>query len=111
MNCSDNAITIMPAAISVLKPPVSDEYGRWVGLLMANQPPLKRNPNEWPALEVAAASKSPPRSRGWRKSRPPGVEGGDAHEQKLDEEAHGQELDEAEAEVPQEDFPYGKNWL
>ena len=105
MNCSDNAITIMPAAISMLKLPVSDEHDRWVDLLMANRPPLKRDPAEWPALEVGAASRSPPRSRGWRRSRMPGVEGGDAHEQKIDEEARGQELDEAEEEPPHVEFP------
>ena len=50
---------------------------------MANQPPLKDSPTEWPTLGVGAASQPPPRSRKW--SRPPGVEGGDAHEPKLGE--------------------------
>ena len=36
INCSDDAITVMPAAISVLKLPESDEHDRWVDLLMAN---------------------------------------------------------------------------
>ena len=90
MNCSDDAITIMPAAISVLKLPESDEHDRWVDLLMANQPPLKDNSTEWPELEVGVASKPTPRSRKLSRSRPPGVEEGDAHEQKLDEEAREQ---------------------
>ena len=90
MNCSDDAITIMPAAISVLKLPESDEHDRWVDLLLANQPPLKDNSTEWPELEVGVASKPTPRSRKLSRSRPPGVEEGDAHEQKLDEEAREQ---------------------
>ena len=36
-NCSDNASLIMPAAISVLKPPASDEHDHWVDLLMASR--------------------------------------------------------------------------
>ena len=113
MNCSDNAITIMPAAISVLKLPVSDEQDNCVDLLMANQPPLKRDPDEWPTFEVGAASRSPPRSRGWRRSRTPGVEGGENHEQKLDEETREQEFDEVEgglAGAPRRGVSYGKDW-
>ena len=37
MDCSDNAITIMPAAISVPKLPESDEHDHWVDLLMAGR--------------------------------------------------------------------------
>ena len=37
-----------------------------------------------------------------------GVEGGDTHEQKLDEEARGQKLDEAEQEIPDADSPMEK---
>ena len=98
----------MPAATSVLKFQVSDEQDDCVDLLMANQPPLKRDPSEWPTLEVGAASRSPPRSRGWRRSRMSDVEGGENHEQKLDEETREQELDEAEGELPDEEFR--KDW-
>ena len=79
MNCSDTAITIMPAAISVLKLPVSDEHDHWVDLLMANRPSLKRDPAEWPTLGMGAASRSPPRPTGWRRSRMSGVEISDTH--------------------------------
>ena len=92
----------------MLKLPESDEHDRWVDLLMANQPPLKDNSTEWPDLEVGVASKPPPRSRKWSRSRPPGVEEGDAHEQKLDEEAREQKLDEAKEESPNVDLPIEK---
>ena len=63
MSRSDDAVTIMPAAISVLKLPASDEHNRWVDLLMAGNLPSQGSRKEWPDLEVGAAAKATPRSR------------------------------------------------
>ena len=96
MNRSDDAVTIMPAAISVLKLTASDEYNRWVDLLIADRPPSKDSPTEWPDLEVAVASKPTPRSRMWSRSRSSGAAGSGAHEQ---------QLDEVNEELPNDDVP------
>ena len=108
MNCSDDAITIMPAAISVLKLPESDKRDSWADLTMAKSPPLKDNSTEWPDLGVGAASKPTPRPRKWSRSRPPGVVEGGALEQELDEEAREQKLDVAKEGSPNADHPLEK---
>ena len=106
MNCSDDAIMIMPAAISVLKLPESDGYGRRAKLIMAKSPPLKEK--DWPDLGVGAASRPMPKSRKWSRPKPPGVEEGGAHERENDAEVREQKLDASEEESPNADQPLEK---
>ena len=96
VNCSDDVISIMPAAISVLKLPASNERDHWVDLLMASRS-LKSDTGEWPL--PSEASESPPRSRRWRKNRMQSAGWQDSPEQMLDEE---------EQEIPDVDFPMEK---
>ena len=83
MDSSDNANLIMPAAISVLKLPVSDERDHWVNLLMAGQP-LSSDAGKWPLPREV--SKSPPQPKGWRKQRMVVAGRQESPEQKLDDE-------------------------
>ena len=47
MDSSDSANLTMPAAISVLKLPVSDERDHWIDLLVAGRP-VGSDAGEWP---------------------------------------------------------------
>ena len=73
MSCSDDANTLMPAAISVLKLLGSDEQCRGVTSLMAELPQAKAE--EWPGVKAGAEAKSEPRSRGWTRHKMSGASG------------------------------------
>ena len=67
MSRSDNANTLMPAAVSVLKLLGSDGQSRGVTSLMAELPQVKAE--EWPGVKAGAEAKSEPRSRGWTRHK------------------------------------------
>ena len=95
MSRSDNADTVMPAAISVLKLAASDEHDRGVDLLTAGNPSQQGAPGEdWPDLQEGVAAKSTPKSRKWGIGRGSGAAGSGSH---------GQQPDAVEEKVPDDD--------
>ena len=98
MSCSDDANTLLPAAISVLKLLGGDEHCRGGTSIMAEPPQAKAA--VWPGVKAGAEGKSEPRSRGWTRHRMSGVGGGGPQGQVGGKKGHEQKLDASGDESP-----------
>ena len=98
MSCSDDANTLLPTAISVLKLLGSDEHCRGVQPIMAELPQAKAE--EWPDVKAGAEAKPEPKSRVWGKRRMFGVGGGGPQGQVGGEKVPEQKLDASGDESP-----------
>ena len=97
-SCSDDANTLLPAAISVLKLLWSDEYCRGVKPIMAELPQAKAE--DWPDVKAGAESKSVPKSRMWSRRNLLSVSEGSSQGQEGGEEVHEQEFDASGDDSP-----------